>query len=135
MATWHHLNGQLFMPTSMLRDMVDTSWEMTTKDVTRSGHPSEEAFWNRKGDEALAVGLHRSLRKEGMVNPVRLSRHGRGEMSVFNGFHRIAAAHDIDPSWMIPVTYTEDTHDPEAQSERLPGHVHREDETYLYELD
>ncbi len=135
MATWHHLNGQLFMPTSMLRDMVDPSWDMTTKDVTRSGHPSEEAFWNRKGDEAQAVGLHKSLRKEGMVNPVRLSRHGRGEMSVFNGFHRIAAAHDIDPSWMIPVTYTEEAHDPEAQSERLPAHVHREDETYLHERD
>ena len=135
MATWHHLNGQLFMPVRMLREELEGSnLELTTKDVTRSGHPSEEAFWNRKGDEAQAVGLHKSLRKEGMVNPIRLSR-SRGKTTLVNGAHRIAAAHDIDPSWMVPVTYTEAVNDPEAQSDRLPGHVHREDETYLHEQD
>ncbi len=133
MATWHHLNEQLFMPTSMLRTELEGSdLEMTTKDVTRSGHPSEDAFWNRKGDEAQAIGLHKSLRNEGMVNPIRLSR-SRGQTTIVNGAHRIAAAHDIDPSWMVPVTYKEAVSDPEAQSERLPAHVHREDETYLHE--
>jgi hypothetical protein len=135
MATWHHLNEQLFMPASMLRTELEGSdLEMTTKDVTRSGHPSEDAFWNRKSDEAYKSGLHTSLRKEGMVNPIRLGR-SRGQTSIVNGAHRIAAAHDIDPSWMVPVTYKEAVNDPETQSDRLPGHVHREDETYLHELD
>lgn len=123
------------MPASMLREELEGSdLELTTKDVTRSGHPSEELFWNRKGDEAQAIGLHKSLRKEGMVNPIRLSR-SRGQTTIVNGAHRLAAAHDIDPSWMVPVTYKEKVNDPEAQSERLPAHVHREDETYLHERD
>lgn len=123
------------MPTSMIREKLEGSdLELTTKDVTRAGYPSEDAFWNRKGDEALAVGLHKSLRKEGMVNPIRLSMRG-GQTTLVNGAHRIASAHDIDPSWMVPVTYTEAVNDPEAQSERLPAHVHREDETYLHELE
>lgn len=135
MATWHHLNEQLFMPTSMLRENLEGSdLELTTKDVTRSGHPSEELFWNRKSDEAYKAGIHTSLRKEGMVNPIRLSMRG-GQATLVNGAHRIAAAHDIDPSWMVPVTYSEKVNDPEAQSKRLPGHVHREDETYLHELE
>jgi hypothetical protein len=69
-----------------------------------------------------------------MVNPIRLGR-SRGQTTIVNGAHRIAAAHDIDPSWMVPVTYKEAVNDPEAQSERLPAHVHREDETYLHERD
>ena len=123
------------MPVRMLREELEGSdLEFTTEDVTRYGHPSEEAFWNRKGDEAQAIGLHKSLRKEGMVNPIRLSR-SRGESTLVNGAHRIAAAHDIDPSLMVPITYTEAVHDPEAQSERLPWHSHREDETFLKNRD
>ena len=135
MATWHHLNEQLFMPASMLREELEGSdLEMTTKDVNRSGYPSEDAFWNRKGDEAHAVGLHKSLRKEGMVNPIRLRRRG-GQATLVKGAQRLAAAHDIDPSMFVPITYKEKVNDPEAQSDRLPAHVHREDETYLHELD
>lgn len=135
MTTWHHLNGQLFMPVSMLRENLEGSdLEMTTKDVTRSGHPSEDAFWNRKGDEAYNAGIYQSIRKEGIVNPIRLSMRGR-QTTLVNGAHRIAAAHDIDPSMFVPITYSETNHDPEAQSDRLPSHTHREDETYFHELE
>lgn len=133
MATWHHLNGQLFMPARMLREELEGSdLELTTKDVTRSGHPSEEKFWQRKSDEAYDSKVYSSIKKEGIVNPVRLSR-SRGQTTLINGAHRIAAANDIDPSMFVPITYKEKVADPEAQSDRLPGHVNREDETYLHE--
>lgn len=133
MATWHHLNEQLFMPVNMLRERLEGSdLELTTKDVTRSGHPSEEAFWNRKGDEAYKAGIYHSIKKEGIVNPIRLSMRGR-ETTLVNGAHRIAAAHEINPTMFVPITYSETVHDPEAQSDRLPAHTHREDEIYLHE--
>lgn len=123
------------MPVRMLRENLEGSdLELTTKDVTRAGYPSEDMFWQRKGDEAYKAGIYKSILKEGIVNPIRLSMRG-GETTLVNGAHRIAAAHEIDPLMFVPVTYKEKVNDPEAQSERLPGHVHREDETYLHELD
>ena len=133
MATWHHLNGQLFMPVRMIRERLEGSGlELTTKDVTRSGVPSETAFWNRKGDEALAAGITQSIRREGIVNPIRL-RGGSRDLTLINGAHRIAAAHDIDPTMFVPITYTEAVHDPEMRADSLPAHVHREGDTYLHE--
>ena len=110
---------------------------MTTDDTwtqTRAGRQvsPEESFWNRKSDEAFNSRIYHSIEKEGIVNPVRVGVEN-GELGIRNGYHRVAVANSIDPSMFVPITYK--VGDPEAQSERLPGHVHREDETYLHELE
>jgi hypothetical protein len=129
MASWHHLNGQLFMPVKMLRDMPIHPREMTTADAptqTRAGRQvsEDESFWNRKSDEAYDSGIYKSVQREGIVNPIRVGVEGR-EIGIRNGYHRVAAAHDIDPTMFVPITYGTPK---EAQSERLPAHTHRENE-------
>ncbi len=136
MASWHHLNGQLFMPVKMLRDMRIHQNEMTTADVpteTRAGRQvsEDEAFWNRKSNEAYDSGIYKSIKREGIVNPVLVGVRSR-DMHIRNGYHRVAAAHDIDPTMFVPITYDYNT---DAQAERLPAHENREDEEFLDEID
>ena len=136
MASWHHLNGQLFMPVKMLRDMQISRDEMTTSDIsteTRAGRQvlADEAFWNRKGEEAYDSGIYKSVKREGIVNPVLVEVRGR-ELGIRNGYHRVAAAYSVDPTMFVPITYG---YNADAQAERLPAHENREDEEFLNEID
>jgi hypothetical protein len=122
------------MPVKLLRteDTIHPR-ELTTADTTttlRSGRQisPEETFWRRKQDEAYRSGITQSIAKEGMVNPVRLQANPRGPI-IANGYHRVAAAHDIDPWSFVPVTYENKRN---AREDELPVHWNREDEEYLY---
>jgi hypothetical protein len=134
MATWHHLNGQLFMPAKWLREMDVHPKEITIQDentrLTRRGNrlTPEEALWVRKEDEAISAGITESIEREGIVNPVKVTG-GRYPM-IRNGFHRVAS---VDPLQMVPITYDEGA--PEAQSERLPAHTAREGELHHPDSD
>ena len=107
--------------------------ELTTADTTsydRVGRQitPEESFWRRKQGEASGSGITESIRKEGMVNPVRLVRDRRNPR-IANGYHRVAAAYDNNPMSFVPITYEnkEDT-----RGEELPVHWMRENEEHLY---
>jgi hypothetical protein len=133
MPAFHHLNDQLFMPVSMLRETTPT--ELTHEDVANAtGHTRDErtgrlrpktvedAFWERKGHEAVTSGVYGSIQREGMVNPVELKKEGR-EITVRNGYHRIASA---DINAFVPVTY-----EARPEVEGLPIHYDRFNENYL----
>lgn len=123
MTTWHHLNGQLFWPVRNLRELSVHPKEYTTKDVDTRGNPDPEKFWQRKDDEAYKSGVYKSIKKEGIVNPVVLTRER--DPYIRNGYHRVAAMYSFDPTSFVPVTYDVL---PEAQADRLPGHDDRWDE-------
>lgn len=130
MPAFHHLNGQLFMPAKWLREM-ELHGDVTIGDeqtAYRRGWPVEKAFWNRKQDEAISSGIYRSVQKEGIVNPVKVA--GGRSPHIVNGFHRVASMDDLH---MVPITYDKEA--PEAQSERLPAHMSREDEEYRQDED
>jgi len=114
------------MPAKWLRDLDVHPREITVEDentrLTRRGNrlTPEEALWVRKEDEAIKSGVTESIRKEGIVNPVKVMG-GRSPM-IKNGFHRVAS---VDPLQMVPITYDLDAQDVMG----LPAHVHRENET------
>lgn len=128
MATWHHLNGQLFWPVKELRELDVHPNEYTTKDVDRWGNTDPEKFWQRKGDEAYKSGIYKSIRSEGVVNPVIITKSR--DPYIMNGYHRVAAAHELEPTSFVPVTYDVK---PDAQLDRLPVHESREDEETVWD--
>lgn len=85
-------------------------------DYTPSRHSNYDDMWKEKSQEAntglegdsriVSPGrngdktLVESIKKNGIVRPVLLS-----ERSIFNGHHRIQAAHEIDPKMLIPVEH------------------------------
>jgi hypothetical protein len=137
MVAFHHLNDQLFMPVSTLKEATPT--EVTHADVENArGHVRddytgqrrpktvEDAFWERKAEEAVTSGVFRSIQREGIVNPVEVSKQGRF-ITVLNGYHRIASA---DPHAFVPVSYKAYN-----EVEGLPVHYNRVDERPLHPRD
>ena len=126
---FHHRNGQLFMPAKWLREREVHPNELTVEDenttLTRRGNrlTPEEALWYRKQGEAISSGIMRSVQREGIVNPVKITG-GRYPM-IRDGFHRVASVDDLH---MVPITYNEN--EPIVQSERLPIHWQRWNETH-----
>ncbi len=146
MATWHHLNGQLFMPVTDLRKSVIHDSELTVEDEQRAQRMGnvrdfdtgerrpaeiEDAFWERKGDEADRSGVSRSVRSRGIVHPINLQRLENSRNMVTNGYHRIAMFTESERGRLLPVTFTPT---PEADDD-LPVHYDRLGETRLYPQD
>ena len=138
MATWHHLNGQLFMPASMLKSLEPHAREITIDDEDsrlrdRWGNKftPEQAFWQRKGDEAFDSGIYRSVKQRGVVNPIRLERTRYGSV-ITDGYHRVAATHDIDPTKFLPITYSKEHTETD---DSLPIHWMRDEERFRHQFE
>ena len=86
-------------------------------DEDEDGPPTEmniETFWDSKLMESRArfyfnpeytsgddKTLYDSISSEGVRGPVQLASTDLGSV-LYHGHHRVAAAHDIDPSMMVP---------------------------------
>jgi len=99
------------------------------------GVETEGELWDRKLGESKSrnwnlshghktlwegQGLHESIASEGVRDPVRIMHRDNDDVSVVQGHHRIAAAHDIDPEMLIPVVHY-------GEDESLVSAMHNED--------
>ena len=117
MASSDHLAPQqlqMFMPAGELRqdDRVHFSeiervnpsqtCEYDARDET------EGELWERKEEEADERGLTGIIRAKGLMRPVTLwagSVPVGSPGQIMDGYHRVAAAHDIDPDMEVPVEH------------------------------
>lgn len=63
-----------------------------------------EHMWSRKTQEAKERGLTRSIKKKGIKKPVQMANFMGGKV-LFDGHHRVAAAHSLDPNYLVPVDH------------------------------
>lgn len=87
----------------------DNRGDLETEDQLwgRKLKESQNRHWNvARGHKTLweGQGLHESIASEGVREPVRIMHVGN-DVSVLQGHHRIAAAHDVDPEMLIPVVH------------------------------
>jgi hypothetical protein len=89
---------------------VEQANPSTQEDVDIRGE-TEEELWERKAEESDERGLTKSIRAKGMKRPVTLwadsTHYGpmRTAGQIMDGYHRVAAAHDIDPDTEVPVEH------------------------------
>ena len=59
-----------------------------------------------KLSESRASGLYDSIKANGVSKPVYVSSNSRYSQAIPDGHHRIASAHDIDPTMLVPVEHS-----------------------------
>ena len=65
-------------------------------------------MWSEKLDESKSgnrEGLHESIAKEGVLEPVKIKHDDGAESHIADGHHRVAAANDINPDMEVPVEH------------------------------
>lgn len=102
---------------------------MTPKEImNRGAHRSElddyhdeKDMWATKLDESHdwdhhglhdSHNLHQDIANNGVQKPVTLSLEN-GKLT--DGYHRIAAAHDIDPNMLVPVEHETEIYNPKKK--------------------
>jgi hypothetical protein len=63
-----------------------------------------DAMWGRKTQEAKERGLTRSIKKSGIKKAVKMMPY-MGQHVLLDGHHRVAAAHSLDPNYLVPVEH------------------------------
>ena len=58
-------------------------------------------YFVEKGKDSL----HYSIRKKGVITPVKLLIR-KTDIQIDDGHHRLVSAHDIDPNMEVPVRYS-----------------------------
>ena len=119
MAAQEHLSGQLsmFIPARELMKYPAAGTETSSSGyLPMAESPNLRATKLRESKEGHPYGgykdsLYDNIKKEGVKIPVHLrlmsARRGGGTQ-VWDGDHRIATAHDIDPNMEVPVRYSVD---------------------------
>lgn len=115
MAAKEHLSGQLsmFLPARELMEYTAGHTEGYDDEyLTMNNSPrlyanklqeSKDGGWNGNTSNDR---LYTSIKKEGVKSPVQLRiRHAKKDVQIWDGHHRLASAHDIDPNMEIPVRY------------------------------
>jgi len=123
----HNYQFEMFMPARKLFNEIES--EDTSTSTTLSNDPS---IASEKLDESQMGGAHdsrmdtrsskdenwdhsnikgsdtlyESVKKHGVVNPVGISGSDSTRLTIIDGNHRIAAAHDVNPDMEIPVRYS-----------------------------
>lgn len=76
------------------------------------GQWSAKASYAGKLEEAKNSGLYDQIKTEGIQNPIVLQKPGTQRFSslgvkpqIFDGTHRLAIMHDIDPNAQVPVRF------------------------------
>lgn len=115
MAAQNHLSGQLsmFIPARELMKYPAAGTETSNSGyLPMAESPNLRATKLRESKEGHPYGgkkesLYDNIKKEGVQTPVhlRLTNYGSG-VRVWDGDHRIATAHDIDPNMEVPVRYS-----------------------------
>lgn len=117
-----HLKGEqleMFMPAHRLMDMPSGDTALTMEGDPQS-LDEDYATNQNKLDEAKTGGvrdarykakedsptLYSDIKKRGVVDPVFVGWNMHGKNQIWDGNHRIAVAHDINPQSEIPVQYT-----------------------------
>ena len=115
MAAHEHLQLSLFLPA---REIM--KYPAGDEETSSSGYlpmtesPNVRARKLRESKEGHPYGgykdsLYDNIKKEGVKIPVHLRLHSAqrgGGTQIWDGQHRLVAAHDIDPNTEIPVTYS-----------------------------
>jgi ParB-like nuclease domain len=63
-----------------------------------------DEMWDRKTKEAKSRRLTSSIKKQGIKKPVQMANFMGGKV-LFDGHHRVAAAHSLDPNHLVPVSH------------------------------
>lgn len=79
-------------------------------DHWRPMEQNEDLFHEKLG-ESMDDGLHSSIKKEGVKEPISLEFVTKGDNTpvISDGHHRIAAAFSVNPDMIIPVEYGDDS--------------------------
>ena len=89
----------------------------TPLDWDRREHPHVDDFWGDKLEEASMAGMDDSIRKHGVINPVRMYDVGL----LRDGHHRVAAAMDVNPDTDVPIFWIDSPEQyPEHHEEKDP---------------
>ena len=113
MAAHEHLQLSLFLPARELMNYPAAGTETSSSGyLPMAESPNLRAQKLRESKEGHPYGgykdsLYDNIKKEGVKTPVhlRLVNYGGG-VRVWDGDHRIATAHDIDPNMEVPVRYS-----------------------------
>ena len=120
MAAHEHLSGQLsmFIPARELMDYTAGETENFSGDYmplaqspnvrSRKLRESKEHPGNYAGYSKQS--LYDSIKQKGVSTPIelKLPRHNglSPNIQIWDGNHRVVAAHDIDPNMEVPVRYS-----------------------------
>ena len=120
MAAHEHLSGQLsmFIPARELMDYTAGETENFSGDYmplaqspnvrSRKLRESKEHPGNYAGYRKQS--LYDSIKQKGVSTPIelKLPRHNglSQNIQIWDGNHRVVAAHDIDPNMEVPVRYS-----------------------------
>ena len=114
-----HLSGQLSMFIPARELMNHTAGHGEDYDgnyLLMSKSPNVRASKLKESKEGHPYGgnkdsLYENIKKEGVKHPVQIRLHSKrrgGGTQIWDGHHRIFAAHDIDPNMEVPVHYSVD---------------------------
>ena len=62
-----------------------------------------------------AYGMNQRVRKEGVFYPIILRKWGNGQITIFDGHHRLIAAYDNHPKFQVPYFLWEEEGNPEDE--------------------
>jgi hypothetical protein len=107
MSASDHLSSKQWEQLPMFMTAGDIKSKITYSDDGDVGGK----LWSRKLSESKRGGLYRSIKAKGVKKPVELQRNlNRSTFTpvgyqLNDGHHRVAAAADIDPNMLVPVTH------------------------------
>jgi hypothetical protein len=116
MAAQDHLSGQLKLFVTP-KEIMDSEWNaVETHEPLKVRGDNEflDEFWGRKQRQAEQSGLTSHIAQHGIQNPIVMGTDARspfrdnppeGISPIISGYHRVAAAHSINPNMPIPVVY------------------------------
>lgn len=118
------IKSQMELPLGDEEQRRKITMENVDPDVARRS--SSEETWAKKLEESRNIGpegetyasrnkpsLHESIKKAGVLSPVNIQaksmmEKGQEKPFVTGGHHRIAAAADVNPNMLVPVSYYKD---------------------------
>ena len=94
-APLSHRQLAMYMTAKELHDlpMMDVPEYGSKKQLVK------EKLW-----DSLATGLHSSIKRKGVQEPVTVLNDDDGQY-LYDGHHRVVSAHNINPNMLIPVEH------------------------------
>lgn len=93
----------MFMPAHEI--MAKTGAKSNDRKTKYNGErETSDEMWARKTKEAKSSRLTSNVKKRGIKKPIQMANFMSGKV-LFDGHHRVAAAHSIDPNYLVPVEH------------------------------
>jgi ParB-like chromosome segregation protein Spo0J len=93
----------MFMPAHEI--MAKTGEKSNDRLFKHNGQrETSDEMWDRKTKEAKSSRLTSSIKKKGIKKPIEMANFMSGK-ALFDGHHRVAAAHSIDKNYLVPVEH------------------------------